>query len=287
MNTLTTTELKERLQQLAPQEYALPKDESEQALLVSAMLAEIGNTDSELRDDLIYMTLGTWCYDRLLPPDRRRTMLQTLLDDNHLFYRIGEQGTDSVFTRSFSVLLVAAILAGHVQDPFLEPGLVALVKEKLLAYVRQETDRRGYVPGPGWAHSAAHTADALGALALSPEVNGEVLSQILDAILLLAAAAEQSYAYNEDGRLAAATVQVLERRLLPPETWKAWLQRFPEVVHAADRFPANFRRRLNVRHFLMSLYFALRQPEVAEGQAQALLRPLTETIESVLQEIAR
>ena len=39
------------------------------------------------------------------------------------------------------------------------------VAEQVLEYVYLEEDVRGYVEGKGWAHSTAHAADALDALA--------------------------------------------------------------------------------------------------------------------------
>lgn len=279
---LSAKELKRRLRAIAAEAYAVPEDEGEREALLRAMLAEIGNPDPELRDDLIYMTLGTWCYEGRLAPGRRRDLLQSLLDDQHLFYRLGEQGTDSVLTRSFSVLLIPAILAGHLEEPFLTEAEIAQVKERLLAYARREQDHRGYLPESGWAHAVAHTADALGQLGLVPTVGHEALLEILDAIFLLASSSRESFAHDEDGRLAVATTELLARDVLTPAELASRLRRFPAVVEADAEFLGAFHRRLNVRHFLMSLYFRLRRPEVRDRRPLELLVTVSAEIEAVL-----
>nr|WP_242069344.1 DUF2785 domain-containing protein [Paenibacillus dendritiformis] len=78
-----------------------------------------------------------------------------------MFYRIGSEGDSTVFTRSFSVLPIALILRRHRQKPFLDLAEFQQVKHSLISYVQEEKDLRGYVNEGGWAHSAAHAADAL------------------------------------------------------------------------------------------------------------------------------
>ena len=94
-----------------------------------------------------------------------RRILVTVLDDEHLFLHLGARTSDSVFTRSFSVLLVALALHHHQNQPFLSAEDLRRVKADLCRYIEKENDLRGYVVGKGWAHAPAHAADALGALA--------------------------------------------------------------------------------------------------------------------------
>ncbi|MCP4599591.1 MAG: DUF2785 domain-containing protein [Proteobacteria bacterium] len=46
-------------------------------------------------------------------------LLNTVLDDEHLFHGLGEQGTDSVFMRSYSSLAIAVFVRHHPKHPFL------------------------------------------------------------------------------------------------------------------------------------------------------------------------
>ncbi|MDD5369725.1 MAG: hypothetical protein PHQ40_11605 [Anaerolineaceae bacterium] len=96
---MSTNHLKEQLQAIAQNNYLLP--ENIQAFpLALDMLDQIGSPDSELRDDLIYSSSATWILRlHLFNGDQLRQLLSIALDDQHLFYAIGETNTDSVFTR--------------------------------------------------------------------------------------------------------------------------------------------------------------------------------------------
>src|SRR5512139_2560214 len=102
---LNETQLKEKLQVYAENEFR-PPAQDELSELVPAMLHHIGSTDSVLRDDLIYSAFATWITDHdAIDHEQLRSMLPTVLDEEHLLYKVGEQDTDSVFTRAVSVLL--------------------------------------------------------------------------------------------------------------------------------------------------------------------------------------
>jgi hypothetical protein len=114
---MQTEQLREKLRLIARQDYQTTKIEIDE--LLPSMLQFSGSPDSELRDKLIYSTLATWIYRGMFTPDELQMVLQQALDDEHLFYKLGEENTDSVFTRAFSVLLVPPILWCHRQQPFL------------------------------------------------------------------------------------------------------------------------------------------------------------------------
>ena len=120
----------------------------------------------------------------------------------------------------------------------------------------REQDLRGFVPGKGWAHAVAHGADALGTLAQSPHVGANELTVILDVIgdrLLLPV--DQLFGNGEPDRLAAATMQVLRRNLLPLRLVEPWIAR---VVAGASRRAS----------------YDDRDPHLAGGNAEAYLRAL-------------
>lgn len=100
---LTESLLKQQLRTIVDHNYMLSQ-ETDAFQLAQSMLAHIGTVDPELRDDLIYATLATWIMKPMFTPDQLRWLLNCSMDEEHLFYRIGEQATDSVFTRTFSAL---------------------------------------------------------------------------------------------------------------------------------------------------------------------------------------
>ncbi|NCF68860.1 MAG: DUF2785 domain-containing protein [Chloroflexi bacterium] len=59
----------------------------------------------------------------------------------------GESGADTVFTRTFSMLIVASVLNAHRRHPSLPDSELQVIKSKILRYLKGEKDLRGYVPG--------------------------------------------------------------------------------------------------------------------------------------------
>ncbi|MFZ3589498.1 hypothetical protein ACOI1C_09490 [Bacillus sp. DJP31] len=97
-------ELKERLENLIKMDL-LEIDSSDIEVLVKEMVDHIGSTDAHLRDKLIYSFFAKLINGNHLTTTQMHDTLLTCLDDEHLFFGIGEKDTDTVFTRSFSTLV--------------------------------------------------------------------------------------------------------------------------------------------------------------------------------------
>lgn len=148
------------LKSIAANDYKVPEgiDGFE---FVKALLPNFYSTDAQLRDQLTYSIIAsTIVTHNRLNNKELETLLHICMDEDHLFYRIGESGSDSVFMRSFAVLVVAAVLKVDNEFPALPLSVIHKVKVSLIRYAKEERDRRGYVEGKGWAHSAAHVAIA-------------------------------------------------------------------------------------------------------------------------------
>jgi hypothetical protein len=287
LNTaLSAVELKARLQGLAQTGRALPEQDELEPLL-AAMLEHIGSVDPVLRDGLIYPTFAAWVSKGDFGDSRLRALLDAALDEQHLFYGIGEQGTDSVFTRTFSMLLVALLIYQHRSRPFLEAAELLKAAQAVIGYTRLEQDRRGYVPGKGWAHAAAHASDTLDEFARCDELGEETLREILASIQSLILTARMPYGYEEDERLSVATVAVLERGLVADEVWQAWLEGFPAGVAAGRDLVEQITLRVNARGLLRSFFFRIRRPEVIERIGQQRSDRLAGLAEAALTSIAR
>ncbi len=112
-------ELKEKLQGLAQNKFRLSEND-DLSELIPQMLYHIGSIDDYLRDELIYSAFGTWILRyNAIDFQQLRKILPIALDEQHMFCKLGEQDTDSVFTRSFSVLLLPLLLITHRAHPFL------------------------------------------------------------------------------------------------------------------------------------------------------------------------
>jgi hypothetical protein len=264
MNKMTEEKLKENLEKLAKNNFQ-PAEESSFLALIPEMLQHIGSLDSHLRDDLIYTAFATWVLKhKAIPKGDLHKIFQTVVSDAYMFKGIGEQGTDTVFQRSFSVLLLPILLIAHREDAYLTSEEVLEIKDKLIAFVKLEKDRRGYVEGKGWAHSMAHAADALDDIARCEEISKVELIELLDAIKSVVCEAGIGYAYGEEERSITPIIAILNRELVSNDEVKGWIESLAEVVQTTDPVSNRIVMRTNVKNFLQSLYFRLRWEGITE-----------------------
>lgn len=256
--------LKQKLQQIQTVNRAADQVEQPYELALH-MMKHIGNPDPVLRDELIYITLATWIGQNVFADDQLKALMQLALDDEHLFYRIGEQDTDSVFTRTFSVLILPPILSMDRQRSFLQREDVAWIQQRLITYLREEKDVRGYVEDKGWAHASAHAADAMEDLAQSTYLAQTDLQALLHALSIKVMESGRAYIYDEDQRMAQAAVAVLNRNLLEQAALEAWVDQL-QTARSGDirdgiTLQENSHMSVNIRMFMQSLYFAVRNKE--------------------------
>lgn len=287
---LSEQALKDQLITLAEKGFELP-EESNIFQRTQEMLPHLGAVDSELRDDLIYSCLASWMLNEaeLYSEDEYQALLQRLLGDEHLFYRIGESGTDSIFMRSFSLLLLPLILAAHQRRPFLSRDQLLQLKERLFAYLEQEQDRRGFVEeeDKGWAHAVAHAADTLDELAHCQELKADDLNDILGQIRQQVAHAQLVYNFEEDERLCTPVISCLSRKLLKEPDVRSWLDEFVPLAQETEPFPDSYRQAVNIKLFLRSLYFRAIKPETAVAIGENSAKTLADLVMGVLGQISR
>lgn len=234
--------------------------------LTAELTRMLGATDPQIRDALAYPTLATWIqrgvYDDLLAGlgDGMATGLAIGL---------GESDTDSVFRRSLSVLVLAECVARDNAKPLVPAGKVLEWGDRIATWLLRERDLRGFVPGKGWAHAVAHGADAIGAVAGSAHLTTPELTVLLDVIAdRVLAHGDTIHVHGEPDRLAAATLTVLRRNLVPLSVMEPWVNRIAGVAtQAADQTERDpYLLSGNAEAFLRALYLQLalasRQPEI-------------------------
>lgn len=208
--------------------------------LTAELTTMLGSTRPEVRDGTAYPALATWIdngvYDDLLVG----------LGDGMvagLSVGLGESGTDTVFRRSFSALIVAECLERDNSQHLLPSGKVMEWGDRLATWFLTERDTRGFVPGKGWAHAVAHGADALGALGESPHLAGAEHAVLLDILAerLVQQPADQPLGSGEPDRIAAAAMVILRRNTLGVDALEAWVHRIGAAgnpfVGPVDRDP--------------------------------------------------
>jgi hypothetical protein len=241
------------------------------------MLKYIGHPDPELRDDLIYTTFDKWCEARMITAGQMKIILEICLDEQHLFYGIGETNTNSVFTRSFSALMVPLALYVNNRAAFLSDAEIININDTILKYIGQEKDFRGYVDGMGWAHAMAHSADALASLAMHRAIERNGLIEILSTIKTMVANGESTYVYNEDERIAKAAMAVIYyRKILTDEDIMDWLSGFRTISNTGSQ-TLNMNVKVNQENFLRSLYSKL----ILTGAAETIVKEIGDIMQSL------
>lgn len=210
--------------------FALPPGES--ALPFALEAAELlGSTDSELRDDIAYEAIETWAYRQQRLTGAELDRLRTTLSANAR-QGLGEEASDGLFLRSFSLLALSVLAAEDLRRPFLDAQQFDALLELAVAELAGERDLRGYVPGKGWGHATAHCADLLKFLARSHWLRPEQQSRSVNAIAGRLRSAGLVFVWGEDARLAAALAAVARRPDADPAPFTLWFQQLREE-HAA------------------------------------------------------
>ncbi|RIW38507.1 DUF2785 domain-containing protein [Bacillus salacetis] len=235
--------------------------------ILTEMIENIGHPDPELRDRVIYTTFYNWVTKDILSPAQLIRLLQTSINDEHLFYKIGERGTDSVFTRSFSSLAAALVIEKDAEILAVPKELIMEGIRKSIFYLNEERDTRGYVQSKGWAHSIAHGADLLAAAINHPYFNKDLIPACLGSIRNCYGK-EAVYMDDEDERLIFAIEALLKKGLTKQEMllWLGELNlELKSYYHSTGFTVPFFRKKKNLLDFMKSLYFRIGQLEGYEG----------------------
>lgn len=212
---MEANQLKKTLEDLQEGERSWKKEH--ELLIIKSMMEHIGSSDSELRDNLIYGTFCKLILNKKIEHKLLIEMLDFCLGSSMLFKGIREVKSDTVFTRSFTSLLIALLLYKDNEDGFLTRHMVLKVKDDLIVYMEQENDLRGFVHGKGWAHSVAHAADAFDELIKNKNIKSDVYSEILNSLWNKAFMSHHVYIHDEDERLLVPILELLNKGLDPKE----------------------------------------------------------------------
>jgi hypothetical protein len=192
--------------------------------LTAELTTMLGSTRHEVRDGTAYPALATWI-DRGVYDDLLIGLGDGMVAG--LAVGLGESGTDTVFRRSFSALILAACLERDNERHLLPGAKILEWGDRVATWFLAEKDSRGWVPDKGWAHAVAHGADTLGALGESPHLAGPEHGLLLDILAerVLLQPPDQPLAAGEPDRIAAAVMQILRRNTLSTDVLEPWVHR--------------------------------------------------------------
>ncbi|MBK9963361.1 MAG: DUF2785 domain-containing protein [Holophagales bacterium] len=206
---------------LAARDFAIPEGESAATLALEAADL-LSSPDPVLRDVVGYEALARWVYrDGLIPAadlESLRLRLQAGLKKG-----LGETSGDSAYGRSFSAIGLAILSATDLKKPWLGQEAFDGLLTASTGYLTTEKDLRGFVPGSGWVHATAHTADVLKFLARSPKLMPAGQARIVEAIASRLRTAGVVFTWGEDERLGLALLSLTRRKDFDPKPLEAWL----------------------------------------------------------------
>ncbi|MBD7963483.1 DUF2785 domain-containing protein [Fictibacillus norfolkensis] len=180
-------------------------------VVLDAMVLHIGSPNSDLRE-MVYRSF----YMSIIHDQLDYETLKKLLDYSlkHLLFKgIGESGTDSVFTRAFTTILIAVIINKDIDVDFLPKETLAEVKNEIMKYIELEQDVRGYVPVKGWAHSIAHVADTCEELIKSEKMDEDEYFSIIEVLLKKYCTTPTGFLHGEDDRVVIAVLAMLKKEV--------------------------------------------------------------------------
>jgi hypothetical protein len=240
-------------------------NESNFAEILAALMENLASIDSDTREgslDILWELIDCG----KLPADTMISMGNQLVQN--LSMGIGVKDNDSVFLRTFSVLLVGALVALDERQTlqnrsYLPKDVFQDWYYKCRIYVLAEKDFRSFVPGKGWAHSISHGADVLRDFAFHRNSTAKDHKDILEILAnKLLENNEEVYINNDDNRQARVVVTIMLRNELSLADYGLWLEglrnRFDGkslLDYAGDR--QQVIPWFNTISFLRALYFIL------------------------------
>jgi hypothetical protein len=247
---------------IAKNDYKIPEGHTLEEL-TKTLFGYLGSTDPELRDDIAYVVYANFLKREMYSKEEIRDHVDELL--SNLEKGIGETESDSVFLRTFSVLLLAEIVHNDNKKPVLNNEQIQSILKKGLWYLEAEKDPRGHIPVKGWAHALAHTADLLLVLGNNRHTGKSDHELVLQRIgNKLINSTDWVYIHGEDDRLSNAVTAILQRNMVTVEFLAEWLKSITEPENSWKGACTELERAMafhNVRNFLRSLAETIRASE--------------------------
>jgi len=248
--------------------------------ILDEMIKNIGTTNPVVRDQLIYRAFCKLIFEDRFEKSQLEYILNSLLNNRSLHLDIDKTTSNSVFTRSFTSLIFAAILGYDRTKHILDKDISLQVITTSHDYMMNEQDLRGYVQEKGWAHAAAHGADLLESLIKHPlatELDAQKVLQHIARFLTIA----EGYQDDEEERLARAFV-ALPSHHLSEEIISEWLYSLDhslrEKLAAAKGELQPYYAQLAFKNFLKSAFFLLEKQDDRKSLQQTIKQVVCDLI---------
>ncbi|RSK27192.1 DUF2785 domain-containing protein [Bacillus sp. HMF5848] len=266
--SITTNEIviKEKLVSILSDDYT-PTVENQYEEVYTAV-SVLGSPDPELRDELAYRVLvKLLIHNKLLSDTEMRQLLNIALSEDMLFYKIGEVGSDSVFQRTFSALLIAILLYRDNEENYLSETEHRQIIEKITNYCMLEKDYRSFVQEKGWAHAPAHIADVIDECVKRRYTTSEQCELLWKGLETLLLQSSIVFDAEEEERMATAVFAMITLNKVSFGTIINWLKAL-NIANVNDHV------KINIKHFTRALCLRLKFHDKNSSEIDDVLKEL-------------
>lgn len=229
------------------------------SMLVEELVTNIGSIDEKLRNDYIQLFIELLT-DDLFSNEQKTAFINQLTDENCLFHHIGENNTDSVFTRAYSAFYITKLLQNDYAQPFLTMNESAAIIEKCAGYLSKEQDVRGVIEGKGWANAIYFGAEMSCFMIKHPSFNikcSPILLQGIKDCFWKGAV----FVHDEEEQLVSMFVNLIKKNI-QEDLLIEWVEQVFDKLHfyrqEVGYTPLYYAARTNILHFMKTLYFTLK-----------------------------
>lgn len=245
--------------------------------LTYELINNIGDPNTEIRDDLIYPCLAHLLHDKHFDEEILTNILNIFMSDSHLFFDLENTIENSVLKRSFTSLQIVILIYLHRKEGVFSNKLIMNTLIKYIDYFNQEEHYEGYNEKVGWLHSIAHSADVFDQFFQIEHFTDKEYKIVLEAILLKIKQRHYQFSHEEDERMIIGIKKLILRNILDQEYLIDYINRFSQYEKNSN-FPEMYCIKSNVKNFLRSLYFALLQEEKYQNLTEKIIQVLNDNV---------
>lgn len=243
--------------------------------VIKEMLKEIGNPDPVIRDELICNLFYAGIPTGKMTEAQQMWLLKSIITNRLILTDIEVPESDSVFTRTFSLLVLGLIVSQDQSHFFIEDQDLFSVFDLGIAYLKEEQDTRGYILGKGWAHGMAHGADLLVSIASHPKIRLSDVIGIQEAITSILRRQTEPFNAAEEQRLSTVIIVLLIQQRMTESSVVEWLTKLKAFFDDLDYgVYENYQLKRKYEQFVESLYFQLSLVRESNSRLKALVKEL-------------
>ena len=223
------------------------------------LLAHLGDSSPEIRDDLVFTSLARGLQEELFTQKQFHFIAKAVSSDGGLDKEIDQVGL-STLERSFRALVYANLLSADAnqQSIFyqeLNAGIRNVLLNQGLYYLSKEKDTTGFSSQYGWVHAFAHGADLLTEVVCHTDFPINRVHEVFDILGQLFKRISIRFTDDEDCRLARVLYEPILKGKLAQEQVASWIKTVDFPIEERE----DFYKFSNFRSCLLEVYVQLDQ----------------------------